>query len=237
MKKPQTDHEHKSSGPGKGSFPAGLNAFVDMSHHKTDVDLARAKDAGLVGLMHKLTQGTCFVDDRYPERLKQARASGLLVGAYHFLTGEDVETQLDFFLDNIQTYGQENIVPMIDWEDNPDTAQGSMSLDALKQFLILFYEKTRIHPVIYGGYWMLYQLANETDPQKILGSSPLWQAFYSRQAGILTDIWDDWTFIQYTDGTLGPGPHEFTGIGKVDRNCFNGNSSDAKEFWNQNSLK
>lgn len=84
---------------------------------------------------------------------------------------------------------------------------------------------------------MLYTLRGEVDSDGTLGKCPLWQAFYSSAPGYLTDIWDNWVLLQYTDGKLGPKPYSFEGVGLVDRDVFNGTIEQANEFWKKNSLK
>ena len=39
-----------------------LNVIVDLSHHNGNVNLAQAKAPGIVGVIHKATQGTSYVD-------------------------------------------------------------------------------------------------------------------------------------------------------------------------------
>ena len=67
----------------------GSNLIVDLSHHNGDVEFPRAKAAGVVGVIHKATQGTKFVDPTYAKNRKAATDIGLLWGAYHFSTGGD----------------------------------------------------------------------------------------------------------------------------------------------------
>jgi len=215
----------------------GLNAFVDLSHHNLNVDLNIAHKAGLVGLIHKATQHTNFVDDQYGQRIAQARALGLYAGAYHFGTAAPVQQQVDFFLATLDRLGGRNqLVPCLDWEDNPDATQGTMSKEQAIQFIDLFKSATGVYPMIYGGYWMLYQLRDTKDAGS-LSQCPLWQAFYSSAFGYLSDIWNTWSFLQYTDGTLGPTPHSFDGIGPVDRDMFNGTIDDVAVFWKQHALQ
>ncbi len=214
----------------------GLNAFVDLSHRDTQVDLAAARCAGLVGVLHKATQGVSFVDPTFADRARQARSLGLLLGAYHFCTGEPVEQQLDHFLGTLATVGAEGVVPCIDWEPNPLPAQGTLSLAQLVALVDGFHQRTGVYPVLYGGYWMLSALS-AGEPLGRIGQCPLWQAFYSSAFGWLSDVWERWTLLQYTDGTLGPEPHEFPGIGKVDRDTFNGTLSDAQSFWRDHALR
>ncbi len=214
----------------------GLDAFVDLSHHNQDVDLATARRSGLVGLLHKATQGVSFVDPTWVERARQARELGLLLGAYHFCTNEPVEAQLDHFLGVLARVGAAGVLPCLDWEPNPDVSQGTLTLEGLVELTDRFHARTGVYPVLYGGYWMLGALSSGR-PLGGIGRCPLWQGFYSRAFGWLSDIWERWTLLQYTDGTLGPGPHAFPGLGAVDRDTFNGTLEDANAFWAANALR
>jgi len=43
--------------------------------------------------------------------------------------------------------------------------------------------------------------------------------------------WADWTMWQYTDGALGQPPYEVPGIGRCDRDMFNGTESELRVLW------
>lgn len=43
--------------------------------------------------------------------------------------------------------------------------------------------------------------------------------------------WPTWTMWQYTDGGIGPLPHTVAGIGRCDRDRFNGNATQLKKLW------
>ena len=61
------------------------NAVIDLSHFNTTVDLQAAKGDGILGVIHKATQGLTFQDPTYKTNRQQANAAGLLWGAYrHF---------------------------------------------------------------------------------------------------------------------------------------------------------
>ncbi|MGY0398510.1 MAG: glycoside hydrolase family 25 protein [Ostreibacterium sp.] len=229
---------HTNTLKGRPIFASNkLNAFVDLSHHDSKVDLSKAKDVGgLVGFFHKATQGSSFVDNKYGERIEAGRKLNLLMGAYHFGTAEPVAQQVDAFIATINQYGSTGIVPVLDWEPNPITKQGTMSRKQAADFINLFFQKTGVYPMVYGGYWMLLQLADEKNIETF-AKTPLWQGFYSSTFGYLDGIWKTWSFIQYTDGHIGPEPHEMEGIGAVDRDFFNGNLEQAKAFWKKHSLK
>jgi len=63
-----------------------INPFVvDLSHHNDVTDFSKVKAAGIVGVIHKSTEGTGFADKMYAVRRGHAIDAGLLWGAYHFL--------------------------------------------------------------------------------------------------------------------------------------------------------
>ncbi len=219
----------------RGPLLHGLNAFVDLCHLNTTLDLPAARDAGLAGVILKLTQHTSLVDPRYVERLAQARELGLLVGAYHFCTGADVGRQLDHFLEHLHRFDAKGVLPCVDFAANPDGHQGDMTRQQLIELVARFQAATGRYPVVYGGYWMLARLDGLETPGP-LAHCPLWQAFHSSTPGFLSGIWDRWTLHQYTDGRTGPEPRAFEGIGPVGRSTFNGSLAEARAFWQAHAL-
>src|SRR5260370_5799614 len=77
---------------------AESNTITDLSHHNGDVDLGRAKAAGILGVIQKATQGTGYKDPTFDANREQAIQAGLLFGAYHFGTGDDGVAQAEHFL-------------------------------------------------------------------------------------------------------------------------------------------
>jgi GH25 family lysozyme M1 (1,4-beta-N-acetylmuramidase) len=57
---------------------------ADLSHHNADPALIKARDAGLMFVYHKATEGTTVQDRKYPARRSAARKAGVAFGAYHF---------------------------------------------------------------------------------------------------------------------------------------------------------
>jgi len=66
------------------SAAAPLNVVVDLSHHNHDPDLARAKGAWIVGVIHKATQVVHYVDPTYGDHHTAAVDHDLMRGAAHF---------------------------------------------------------------------------------------------------------------------------------------------------------
>ena len=57
------------------AIAAPLNVVVDLSHHNGDVDLqAAAVEGGIVGVIHKGTQGLTYTDPLYETNRKKAEA-------------------------------------------------------------------------------------------------------------------------------------------------------------------
>ena len=71
-----------------------LNVVIDISHHNgANLNFVQAKQDGIIGIIHKATQGFTFKDKRYEENRTKARDAGLLWGAYHFGVGGDGSDQ------------------------------------------------------------------------------------------------------------------------------------------------
>jgi len=80
--------------------------IVDISHHQErPIDFGKLKDAGIIAVIHKATQGTHFKDPLYTQRRKDAEKHDMLWGAYHFSEDESDggsgSQQAKFFLDFI----------------------------------------------------------------------------------------------------------------------------------------
>ncbi len=69
--------------PDRGEFPI---RGIDVSHHQGKIDWQRVAANDVAFAIIKATEGGDHVDDTFAENLRQARAAGLAVGAYHFFT-------------------------------------------------------------------------------------------------------------------------------------------------------
>ncbi len=90
---------------------------VDVSHHNGSIDWdAVATEDGMRFVFIKATEGTTLVDGMYQENRTAARAAGLMVGAYHFLTtASDAESQFDNFR-RVVKKEDIDLVPVLDAE-------------------------------------------------------------------------------------------------------------------------
>jgi lysozyme len=199
-------------------------SVVDISHHNGAVDLSHALSRGVIGILHKATQGLSYPDPMYKTNLDQSRQNGLMWGAYHFGTGEDGVTQADAFLSFVQPNPRTLIA--LDLEANPQGV--SMNLEDARAFVVHIQSVTGIWPGIYGGYYLKQLLGSTTDPS--LRNCWFWLSQYGPTA-VVPPNWPTWTLWQYTDGAIGPNPNPIPGIGHCDQNCYNGTPDQLRQKW------
>ena len=204
---------------------ATLNAVIDISHHNgTKLNFAKAKAAGIIGVIHKATQGQSGTDPMYKSNKKKALDAGLLWGAYHFATGSNGVAQAENFLNVVGN--PKNTLLVLDFE--PNLTGPSMTLEEARAFNTHIAEKTGKWPGFYSGHYIKQLLGSGKD--EVLARSWLWLAQYGPTA-VVPANWPTWTLWQYTDGAIGPGPHEVDGIGRCDREMFNGSETGLRKLW------
>lgn len=202
-----------------------IDAVIDISHFNGWPDWTTIKTAGILGVIHKATQGTTSVDSTFVAASSAAPAAGLLWGAYHFGTGDaEGSAQAEFFLDTVKPGPQTLCV--IDFEPNPSGT--TMSLDHLFGWIETVQKATGRAPMVYGGKSLLFtSIGNATHPT--LAACPLWVAEYNslaEPAGIPAQVWASWSLWQYTESGTVDGV-----TGAVDRSRFNGTSEELATMW------
>jgi lysozyme len=204
---------------------AMLNAVIDISHHNgKSLDFEAARAAGILGVIHKASQGPRARDAMYEVNKTKARDAGLLWGAYHFATGSDGVKQAENFLDAVGD--PEDVLMALDLESNPTGR--SMSLSGAHEFVTHVFEQTGRWPGLYSGHTIKELLGARKDP--ILANCWLWLAQYGPRA-VVPPNWPTWTLWQYTDGAVGGGPKSVAGIGRCDRDRFNGPEANLRKLW------
>ncbi len=188
------------------------------------MDLEPAAAEGILGVIHKATQGTHYADPLYETNKASAAAAGLLWGAYHFGVGGDGVGQADHFLGVVGT--DRDTLVVLDLEANP---QGpSMALEEARAFVTHVQDATGRWPGLYAGHYLKELLGTASDP--VLANCWFWLSQYG-PTPVVPVNWSAWTLWQYTDGGLGPPPHTVAGIGRCDRNKFNGSESQLRDLW------
>ena len=207
---------------------AETNAIIDISHFNQHPDFVQAKGDGILGVIHKATQGTSFFDPTYVTHRDTALAAGMLWGAYHFGTGADGVEQADFFLKRVAP--GPDVLLVLDFEAN---AQGpSMTLEEARAFVTHIQSVTGRFPGLYAGAFLKELLGTQQDP--VLANCWFWLSQFGPTA-VVPANWSSWTMWQYTDGAQGVDPRPVAGIGRCDRDKFNGTEDDLRQLWTPNA--
>jgi lysozyme len=190
---------------------------VDLYHGDTVLSFRVAQAKGLLGVIHKASQGIGIIDPAYALRRQMARDAGLLWGAYHFATADDPISQVNHFLDC--ALPDQNTLVALDYEPN---GASTMSIDQARAFLSTVETKLGRKAVLYSG-----NLIKETLPgtDAFFGGHRLWLAEYGPQAR-LPAAWNKYWLWQYSDSG------QVSGIsGAVDCDFYPGTTSELAAEW------
>lgn len=202
-----------------------IDVVIDISHHNgPSLNFAKAKAAGIIGVLHKASQGFSGLDPMYAANRRKAVNAGLMWGAYHFGTGGDGTAQADVFLKAAGNL--EGNLLVLDFEPNLQGA--TMTLGEARDIVGHIHDKTGRWPGLYSGNYLLEQLGAHKDP--VLANCWLWMARYGREPMVPAN-WPNWTMWQWTDGAAGKNPLPVPGIGHCDRDRFNGTPEQLQTLW------
>lgn len=211
-----------------------MNGFVprvvDISHHNQVTDLRATARADVWGVIHKSSQGRSYRDPDYAARRSQAKAAGLLWGAYHFNDGSDVAAQVDWFLKCAQP--DDHTLLVLDFEDNP---KSNMSVQQAVQFLRLLEQKTGRKGAIYSGNRLkeTLHILSSADRAYVC-SHRLWLCQYGPRASLPIGFARYWLW-QYTGDGIGQPPHNVAGIvagnAGIDLNIYDGTREQLIREW------
>lgn len=162
-----------------------------------------AKGAGIIGFIHKASQGTGMTDSAYARRRLMCKNVGLLWGAYHFNSGQKVTAQVEHFFNVARP--DDHTLMALDFEDN---LKSQMTIEQAREFLELADIKLGRKLAIYSGN-RLKELLPRKDA--FFGSHRLWLAQYGPRPK-LPKSWPEYWLWQYAADGEGPLPHKIPGI-------------------------
>lgn len=188
---------------------------IDISRYQGHIDWDSLSNARFAGMrVHfvflKATEGTDMEDPSFAENWKQARAHGLVRGAYHyFYSTRDPLLQARRFIRQVQLQPGD-LPPVLDIEITNDRPDSQIRRTALI-WLNAVQQAYGVTPILY------------TNPKfylRHLGPAfskyPLWISHYQLLEG---PGLPRWTFWQYSDSARLPGIR-----GRVDMDAFSGDS-------------
>jgi lysozyme len=197
------------------SFPKN-NYVVDLSHWNTVTDFAEVADAGVLGVVHKFSQGAGYKDTDYKQRCRDALDIGLRFGRYHFADNTNVQQQVTNFLTD-WTPGE---LLALDWEDlNPQT----MTLMQAVEFVEEVEMRTGVVPVLYSGNTLKEALKGTANAA--LSRCRLWLPQYGPEPVCPPGWTKPWLWQFTEDGRI-------EGIeGAVDLDAYDGAPEDLMIEW------
>jgi GH25 family lysozyme M1 (1,4-beta-N-acetylmuramidase) len=205
----------------------------------TNVIWTNVKSAGISFAWAKATEGTDYIDANFAYNEVNAKAAGVLIGAYHFAHPEEhlglagADTEAAYFWNEIKQYITADgtcMMPMLDYETSPGSsytkATSSQWVNEWCQDLVNYGASNGIviNPVIYT-----YTSFANTWLNSSVTNWPLWMAAslngQTAQTGAPpTSPWSTWAFWQYGQGSV-------SGVeGAVDEDVFNGTASTLSNY-------
>ncbi|HGG0416071.1 TPA: GH25 family lysozyme [Clostridium sporogenes] len=146
---------------------------IDISMHNGTVNFSPVKSSGCSIVIIKATEGVEYVDPYLNQHYNGAKAQGLNIGFYHFMSEKTSPTQqaVDFW--NAIKGKQFNIIPTLDIETNNMGRSAKQITDRCLEFLNKFKTLSGLSCMIYtGGYFGRDNLDNR------IKSYPGWIAHY-----------------------------------------------------------
>jgi lysozyme len=186
---------------------------IDIYHGDAVQDFAKVKAAGILGVIHKASQGGAVVDQAYASRRKLALAAGLKWGAYHFFDfSAQPQAQAEHFLSMADA--DDDTLVALDWENVGSRAP---SVALARAFLEEIEIKLGRKAVIYSGNVAKEQIASRDG---YFGAHRLWLCQYGPTAKVQASWQAPWLW-QNNGDSYGPGPHKIPGMsGLVDNNTI-----------------
>jgi hypothetical protein len=164
---------------------------VDVSNNNGVVDMATLSKEGYRFVICKATQGNYFIDKYFQNNIRNAKAAGMVTGAYHFAEYTDIESAINEAVFFMTVALQENVDFLaIDIEDKKIQGDLTAATDAF------FYQlqKTTNKPVVVYGNPDYFKEHFQTTVQKY----NLWIANYNVST---PDVWcwDKYDIWQYSE--------------------------------------
>lgn len=195
---------------------------VDVSAYQGEIDWPVLADQDLDFAFIKATEGSAHEDERFAASWEGARATDLLVGAYHFLSFESPGADQAAHMIDVVPAESGTLPPVVDVEYYGDFAADPPTVDELRGILDPMLDALEEH---YGVPPILY--TTQQIRADYLGDDydryPLW----IRSVASTPDLpRRDWEFWQYSDRDTLPG---YAGEEEhIDMNVFDGTLADLR---------
>ncbi len=199
--------------PARAIPPSGGRQYrgIDISEFQGEIDFEEVRRSGIEAVYIRVGSGE-YTDEYFAENYERAKAAGLKIGFYHYVTARSVEEgrrQARFFA-SLAAGREPDMRLAMDFE-----YFGSLSVSQINAISEAYLDEltalTRREAVIYSNLSNARNIFSRALAEKY----PLWAAQYGADEPSANGKWREWVGFQYTDeGRVG-------GIyGNVDRNIF-----------------
>lgn len=184
---------------------------IDVSSWQRNINFSAVKNSGIDVVYIKSSEGTRYIDPYFETNYKNAKANGLKVGFYHYVTARNInqaKDQATFFAKVISGKNIDCKLAM-DFE-----SFGNLSVTEINNisrvFLQTLEQLTNTQPLIYSNAYSARTIFSSE-----FTKYPLWVANYGVSQPGSNGKWSTWVGWQYTS------TGRVAGIsGNVDRNQF-----------------
>jgi lysozyme len=196
---------------------------IDISHHQGYPDFDQVRAAGVLGVIHKATEGTGFIDDARAENLSNAKKAGLAIATYFWIKPGDGRAQAEFYLQTIDPVEGERCV--IDYEED------GCSLTTLKDAVQALLDYRReLQITVYSGHLLKEALGDSHDAY-LAENTDLWLAQYTSSESNISwpsGTYPQWKLWQYSETGEIPGIDD----SYVDLDNYNGSAVEFLKWIN-----
>lgn len=184
---------------------------IDVSSWQQNIDFAAVRNAGIEIVYMKSSEGSSYIDSYFETNYRNAKANGLKVGFYHYVTArttEQARAQATFFSKVIS--GKEPDCKLAMDFENFDNLSTTQVNEISRVFLETLENLTNKEVLIYSNAYSARTIFSSS-----LTNYPLWVANYGVSEPGDNGKWSTWVGWQYTD------TGRINGIsGYVDRDYF-----------------
>lgn len=199
--------------PARAIPPSGGRQYrgIDISEFQGEIDFEEVRRSGIEAVYIRVGAGE-YTDEYFAENYERAKAAGLKIGFYHYVTARSVDEgrrQARFFA-SLAAGREPDMRLAMDFE-----YFGSLSVSQINAISEAYLDEltalTKREVVIYSDLSNARNIFSRALAEKY----PLWAAQYGADEPSANGKWREWVGFQYTDeGRVG-------GIyGNVDRNIF-----------------
>jgi GH25 family lysozyme M1 (1,4-beta-N-acetylmuramidase) len=198
---------------------------MDVSYYEESIDWTEAHAQGIEFAIIRVTDGTQFIDPKFPAYWAGAKAAGVIRGAYQFFRpAQDPIAQADLLLSLMGPPQPGDLPPVIDVEVSGGLSQTEVTA-AVHAWVDHVAQTIGRQPIIYAGLYSWADLTGNAD----ITTSPLWVAQYTTApCPDIPSPWARWLMWQHSSTASVSGIPGST----LDIDLFNGTRDDLLAFTN-----